>query len=53
MQEIGRTLSGPGLSYREGITLVGLFQQFPDDETTEVWLENQRWGEEGPECPRC
>ena len=29
------------------------FGKFPDNETAEVWLENQRWGEEGPECPRC
>ena len=37
-----RTSNGPGKSYHEGITLIGLFQQFPDDETAERWLENQR-----------
>ncbi len=53
MQTTKKTLSGPGKSYREGITLIKLFQLFPDDETAERWLENRRWGKDGPKCPRC
>ncbi len=45
--------SGPGQSYRKGITLVELFQKFPDDRTAEQWLEHSRWGDDGAECPRC
>ena len=28
----------PGKHYRDGITLVELFQMFPDDETAEKWF---------------
>ena len=43
----------PGRSDREGITLVQLFQMFPDDATAEKWFEQERWGETGIYCPRC
>ncbi len=26
---------------------------FPDNETSEKWLEQKRWGDKGPVCPRC
>ena len=45
--------SGPGQSFRDGISLVELFKQFPDDDTAEKWLEDVRWGEDGAVCPRC
>lgn len=45
--------SGTGKSCRDGVLLVELFQQFPDNDTVEKGLEFVRWGEEGPECSRC
>ena len=42
----------PGRSYRTGLTMRGLFQKFPDDETAECWFEKQVWGDE-PVCPHC
>ena len=45
----------PGKHFREGISLIGLFQKFPDDATAEAWFEKQRWGEAGKpsHCPKC
>ena len=48
-----KTAGGPGKSFRDGISLVNLFRQFPDNESAERWLEYVRWGEEGPVCVRC
>lgn len=31
--------SGPGKSFREGISLVKLFEMFPNDQATEKWFE--------------
>ena len=42
----------PGKAHREGISLIELFQMFPDDDTAQAWLEEQRWGGE-PWCPHC
>ena len=42
----------PGKAYREGISLVELFQMFPNNEAAQAWLEEQRWGGE-PWCPHC
>ena len=41
-----------GKSFRDGLSLVELFQMFPDDATAERWFEKQRWSE-GPRCIRC
>ena len=43
----------PGRADREGITLVQLFQMFPDDATAEKWFEQERWGQTDMYCPRC
>ena len=45
----------PGKHYREGMSLIELFQLFPDDATAERWLEQQRWGTAGKphHCPLC
>ena len=45
----------PGKHFREGISLIGLFQKFPDDATAEAWFEKNRWGEAGKpsHCPKC
>ncbi len=47
--------SGPGKHFRKGISLIELFQKFPDNETAERWFETQRWGanREYLYCPRC
>ena len=42
----------PGKHFRKGITLVELFQMFPDDETAEQWFVDIRWPE-GIICPFC
>ncbi len=51
MKQIGS--GGPGKSFREGISLIELFGLFPDNDTAECWLEDVRWDENGPMCPRC
>ena len=44
--------SAPGKHYRKGITLVELFQMFPDDATAERWFVQSRWPD-GIVCPYC
>lgn len=44
--------TGPGKSYRNGITLVELFRMFPDDETAEKWFVETRWPD-GLRCAHC
>ena len=41
-----------GKAHREGISLVGLFGLFPDDETAETWFIKRRWPN-GIACPHC
>ena len=43
---------GPGRAEREGISIIELFQRFPDNEAAELWFEQQRWPN-GITCPRC
>ena len=44
--------NAPGMYQREGISLIQLFQMFPDDETAEKWFIHMRWPD-GMACPRC
>ena len=37
---------------KNGISLVGFFKRYPDDEAAEAQLEAWRWPE-GPRCPHC
>ncbi len=48
-------MKAPGKSHRKGMSLIQLFQRFPDDATAERWFEEQRWGEAGnpDHCPMC
>lgn len=46
------TQKAPGKHYRKGITLLELFEMFPDDETAEKWFEQTRW-EDGVVCAHC
>ena len=43
----------PGKSEREGITILELFQMFPDEKAAIKWFEDERWGNTGIFCPRC
>ena len=42
----------PGRSHREGISIMELYEMFPDDATAEKWFERQRWPD-GVWCPDC
>lgn len=44
--------SAPGKHFRKGITLVELFQMFPDDKTAEQWFIESRWPD-GIRCAHC
>ena len=44
--------AGPGKYYRTGISLVELFQLFPDDEAAEEWFVACRWPD-GVRCAYC
>lgn len=44
--------NAPGKHFRKGITLVELFQMFPDDETAEQWFIKSRWPD-GIRCTYC
>ena len=46
------TQKAPGKYYRTGMTLVDLFDMFPDDATAERWFVQQRWPD-GIACPNC
>ena len=43
---------GPGRVHRKGLTVIQLLDMFPNDESAEQWLEEQRWPE-GRFCPDC
>lgn len=42
----------PGQSYREGMSLIDLFNLFPDDDAATRWFEEVRWSH-GRTCPMC
>ena len=42
----------PGKHYRDGISLVELFEKFPDDESAEKWFVETRWPD-GVCCAYC
>ena len=43
---------GPGKYFRNGMTLIELFDKFPDDETAERWFVSIRWPD-GICCAHC
>ena len=45
-------MAGPGKSHRVGISLIELFEKFPDDDAARKWFEETRWPD-GRVCPRC
>ena len=44
--------SGPGKSYRKGITLLEIVERFNTEEKAEAWFIEQRWPN-GMACPKC
>lgn len=44
--------NSPRKGYRKDISLPELFRMFPDNNASQAWLEDQRWGGE-PWCPHC
>jgi transposase-like protein len=43
----------PGRSDRHGISVMELFQMFPDEAAARKWLEDIRWPEDQRTCPHC
>jgi transposase-like protein len=43
----------PGRSDRTGLTVLELFQMFPDEASSRKWLEEIRWPEGQRHCPHC
>ena len=43
----------PGRSDREGISVMQLFQMFPDEAAARKWLEDIRWPNGERHCPHC
>ena len=46
-------IKAPGKAFRKGISLIELFQMFPDNATAEAWFAEQRWPDGNPVCPSC
>ena len=42
----------PGKSFRKDISLMELFEMFPDEQSAQEWLAEQRWGD-NRYCPHC
>ena len=42
----------PGKHYRKGISLIELYEMFPNDETAEQWFVSERW-HDGLRCAYC
>jgi transposase-like protein len=43
----------PGRSDREGLSVMQLFQMFPDEASSRKWLEGIRWPDGERHCPHC
>ena len=46
-------MNAPGKSHREGISLIQLYDMFPDESTAEQWFENIYWPEGKRHCGKC
>ena len=46
------TQSGPGKSFRKGLTIVELMQMFPTEDAAREWFERAIW-HDGRKCPHC
>ena len=52
MKQTKTSHKAPGKCDREGLTILQLFEMFPDDASAEKWFEQQRWSN-GRACPDC
>ncbi len=43
----------PGRSEREGISVIKLFEMFPDEKAARKWFEDIRWPNNERHCPHC
>ena len=48
-----KEIKAPGKAFRAGISLIELFEAFPDNATAEAWFTEQRWPDGKPICPHC
>jgi len=48
-----KATKAPGRNDREGLSVIQLFQMFPDDNSARKWLEEIRWSENGRYCSHC
>ena len=53
MTQAKKGKGGPGKSYRKGISLIDLFNMFPDEVAARKWFEDNRWPDGNRTCPRC
>ena len=49
---MSKALSGPGKSYRKGISLIDAVKKFGDEAKAEAWFVSRRWPD-GIRCPHC
>ena len=47
-----KEIQGPGKAHREGITLIGMMDLFPDEKAATHWFEKAIWGD-GRFCGHC
>ncbi len=45
-------MTAPGKAHREGISLLELFEKFPDEDSARKWFEGNRWPD-GARCVHC
>lgn len=43
----------PGRNDREGLSVIQLFQMFPDEKSSRKWFEDIRWPNDERHCPHC
>ena len=46
-------MKAPGKSHREGISLLQLIRQFPNEDSAREWFENLLWPDGHRHCPKC
>ena len=49
---MNETRKAPGKAFRQGLSIIELFDMFPNDRAAEQWFKRIRWPH-GPCCPDC
>ena len=52
MSKNKKDVKAPGKHFRDGISLIDLFEMFPDNDSARKWFESRIW-RNGRKCPRC